>query len=133
MLEAIRVTGVDSRKSYEVNDNSDGSYSFTMPAERVSYSATLAEAPTEVSVTANGNTGNIKVTGLKTLNVKLIAAFYAADGRMIAITMPTLTVNGTEATAAVQMQNGAKLRVFLLNSTTNAPLAQCAALALTRT
>ena len=95
-----------------------------MPAERVSYSAILTEAPTEVSVTANGNTGNIKVTGLKTQDVKLIAAFYAADGRMIAITMPTLTVNGTEATAAVQMQNGAELRVFLLDSETNAPLAQ---------
>ena len=130
MLEAIHVTGVDSGKSCPASRNNDGSYSFTMPAERVSYSATLAEAPTEVSVTANGD---IKVTGLKTMNVKLIAAFYAANGRMIAITMPTLTMNGTEATATVEMQGNAALRVFLLNSTTNAPLAQCAALALTRT
>lgn len=130
MLEAIRVTGVDSGRSYAVSSNSNGSYSFTMPAERVSYSATLAEAPTEVSVTANGD---IKVSGLKTQDIKLIAAFYAADGRMIAVTMPPLKVNGTEATAAVQMQNGAKLRVFLLNSETNAPLAQCASLDQTTT
>lgn len=130
MLEAIRVTGVDSGRSYAVSSNSNGSYSFTMPAERVSYSATLAEAPTEVSVTANGD---IKVSGLKTQDIKLIAAFYAADGRMIAVTMPPLNVNGTEATAAVQMQNGAKLRVFLLNSETNAPLAQCASLDQTTT
>lgn len=130
MLEAIHVTGVDSGKSYEVNDNGDGSYSFTMPAERVSYSATLAEAPTEVSVTANGD---IKVTGLKTQDIKLIAAFYDTNGRMIAITMPALKVNGTEATATVEMQGNAALRVFLLNSTTNAPLAQCAILNPTRT
>ena len=130
MLEAIRVTGVDSGRSYAVSSNSNGSYSFTMPAERVSYSATLAEAPTEVSVTANGD---IKVSGLKTQDIKLIAAFYAADGRMIAVTMPPLKVNGTEATAAVQMQNGAKLRVFLLNSETNAPFAQCASLDQTTT
>lgn len=130
MLEAIHVTGVDSRRSYAVSSNSNGSYSFTMPAERVSYSATLAEAPTEVSVTANGD---IKVTSLKTRDAKLIAAFYDTNGRMIAVTMPPLNVNGTEATAAVQMQNGAELRVFLLDSTTNAPLAQCAALAPTRT
>lgn len=130
MLEAIRVTGVDSRKSYEVNDNGDGSYSFTMPAERVSYSATLAEAPTEVSVTANGD---IKVTGLKTQDIKLIAAFYDTNGRMIAITMPALKVNGTEATAAVEMQGNAALRVFLLNSKANVPLAKCAALDPTRT
>ena len=130
MLEAIHVTGVDSGIIYPASKNSDGSYSFTMPAERVSYSATLAEAPTEVSVTANGD---IKVSGLKTQDIKLIAAFYAADGRMIAVTMPPLKVNGTEATAAVQMQNGAKLRVFLLNSETNAPLAQCASLDQTTT
>lgn len=83
-----------------------------------------------MSVTANGD---IKVSGLKTQDIKLIAAFYAADGRMIAVTMPPLKVNGTEATAAVQMQNGAKLRVFLLNSETNAPLAQCASLDQTTT
>ena len=130
MLEAIHVTGVDSGKIYPASKNSDGSYSFTMPAERVSYSATLAEAPTEVSVTANGD---IKVTGLKTQDVKLVAAFYDADGRMIAITMPALTRNGSEATAAVEMQGNAALRVFLLNSKTNAPLAQCAALDPTRT
>ena len=130
MLEAIHVTGVDSGKSYEVNDNGDGSYSFTMPAERVSYSATLAGAPIVVNVTANGN---ITVAGLEMQDVKLVAAFYDTNGRMIAITMPALKVNGTEATAAVEMQGNAALRVFLLDSTTNAPLAQCAALAPTRT
>ena len=113
-----------------MKDNSDGSYSFTMPAERVSYSATLAEAPTEVSVTAGGA---ITVTNLKTQHVKLIAAFYDTNGRMIAVTMPTLTMNGTEATATVEMQGNAALRVFLLNSETNAPLAQCASLDQTTT
>lgn len=130
MLEAIHVTGVDSRKSYAVINKGNGRYSFTMPAERVSYSATLMGAPIVVNVTANGN---ITVAGLEMQDVKLVAAFYDTNGRMIEVTMPALKVNGTEATAAVQMQNGAELRVFLLESTTNAPLAQCASLDQTTT
>lgn len=121
-VQKVYVTGVDSGTSYEVTDEGSGSYSFTMPAERVSCSVTLEEAPIAVSVTADGN---ITVTGLKTQKIKLIAAFYDADGRMIAITMPTLTltVDGSEAKATVEMQRNAELRVFLLDSTTNAPLA----------
>ena len=130
MLEAIHVTGVDSRKSYAVINKGNGRYSFTMPAERVSYSATLMGAPIVVNVTANGN---ITVAGLEMQDVKLIAAFYDTNGRMIAVTMPTLTMNGTEATATVEMQGNAALRVFLLNSETNAPLAQCASLDQTTT
>ena len=130
VVSKINVTGVDSGIIYPASKNSDGSYSFTMPAERVSYSATLAEASTEVSVTAGGA---ITVTNLKTQHVKLIAAFYDTNGRMIAVTMPTLTMNGTEATATVEMQGNAALRVFLINSETNAPLAQCASLDQTTT
>lgn len=123
-VKKVHVTGVDSNKSYDVRDTGNGSYSFTMPAERVSFSAELMDAPTAVSVTVDGK---ITVTGLKAAqSVKVIAAFYDTDGRMIALTMPKLTGNGTEATAAVQTQSGAVLRVFLLDSATNKPLAECA-------
>lgn len=114
-----------SGKTVAVESAGNGTYTFVMPAEDVTYTVTTAsETTTTLEITSADASGAVKVSVAKLeQNALLMTAFYDSYGRLIGTKSTPVTSGSVTAQCTAEL-NGtpASVRVFLLDPSTRSPL-----------